>query len=125
MYPVPSGKARADGAYAYILMFKHTVQYIHLAPSKGHVQLYLVHQAPSNRHVLCMYQKLYSLDHSMVTVYVDKSEICKKYIFMSNFLLGSSDFDKIFENCYALCSFGFSKEIYMQDCFRKGIFLFL
>jgi hypothetical protein len=25
--------------------------------------------------------------------------------------LGSSDFDKIFENCYASCSFGLAKDI--------------
>ncbi len=30
------------------------------------------------------------------------------------------DFDKIFENCYASCSFVFAKDMY--DCFRKGIF---
>ncbi len=35
--------------------------------------------------------------------------------------VGSSDFDKIFENCFASCSFGMAK--YMQDYFRKGIFL--
>jgi hypothetical protein len=33
-----------------------------------------------------------------------------------------SDFDKIFENCCALCSLGLGKDIY--DCFRKGIGLY-
>jgi hypothetical protein len=37
-------------------------------------------------------------------------------------IAGSSDFDKIFENCYAWCSFGLAKDI--LDCFRKGIFLY-
>ncbi len=36
--------------------------------------------------------------------------------------LGSSDFDKIFENCYGSCSFGLAKDI--QDCFIKGSFLY-
>jgi hypothetical protein len=35
--------------------------------------------------------------------------------------LGCSDFDKIFENCYASCSFGLTK--YIEDRFRMGIFL--
>jgi hypothetical protein len=39
----------------------------------------------------------------------------------ANSRVGSSDFDKIFENCFASCSFGMAKDI--QDYFRKGIFL--
>jgi hypothetical protein len=35
-------------------------------------------------------------------------------------ILGSSDFDKIFENCFASCSFGMAKGI--QDYFRKRHF---
>ncbi len=37
------------------------------------------------------------------------------------YIVGSSDFDKIFENCFASCSFGMEKDI--QDYFRKDIFL--
>ncbi len=31
-----------------------------------------------------------------------------------HFILGSCDFDKIIENCYASCSFGLAKYIYVQ-----------
>jgi hypothetical protein len=37
-------------------------------------------------------------------------------------VLGSSDFDKIFQNCYASCSFESAKDL--KDYFRKGIFLY-
>jgi hypothetical protein len=40
---------------------------------------------------------------------------------LGDWALGSSDFDKIFENCFASCSFGLAKDI--SDYFRKGIFL--
>jgi hypothetical protein len=36
--------------------------------------------------------------------------------------LGSNDYDKILENCYASCSFGLAKDI--EDSFITGILLF-
>jgi hypothetical protein len=36
--------------------------------------------------------------------------------------LRSSQFDNIFENSFASCSFGLAKDI--SDCFRKGSFLY-
>jgi hypothetical protein len=44
------------------------------------------------------------------------------YFFLAGCTVGSSDFDKIFENCYASCSFGLAKDI--KDYFRKGTFLY-
>jgi hypothetical protein len=41
---------------------------------------------------------------------------------MSFYIIGHSDVDKIFEKCYASCSFGLAKDL--KDCFRKGIFLY-
>jgi hypothetical protein len=43
----------------------------------------------------------------MLRIHVDKIE----YYCAHGYVLGSSDFDKIFENCFASCSFGLAKDI--------------
>jgi hypothetical protein len=41
---------------------------------------------------------------------------------LNRYLIGSSDFNKNFENCYAWCSFGLAKATCIYDCFSKGFF---
>ncbi len=67
---------------------------------------------PSMIHIFL--QKLLLLVYGKLEVYVNG------WVRTSS-VIGSSDFDKIFENCFDSCSFGMAKDI--QDYFRKGIFL--
>jgi hypothetical protein len=71
---------------------------------------------------------LYSIVVCTVFLKYDRSSLCTRsfstalqYTALGRLsTVGSSDFDKIFENCYASCSFGLAKDI--SDDFGISIF---